>query len=101
MTERLTLPQIIGLGLLAFFIAGALVFPLLNFYYMDRVIFSLGLVGLAYGVESIVRLGHIGTCGFTSGNCSDHSVRAVGFVFWALLLVWKYNRPKPPQPSGE
>ena len=71
----------------AFFVCGAVVFPLLNPYYLDRVAYSGGLAALAYGLESVLRFGHIEACGFISGNCSQHSFRLAGCVLWAVLLA--------------
>ena len=71
----------------AFFLCGAVVFPLLNPYYMNRVFFSAGLAGILYGLESVVRAGHIETCGLLSGNCGEHSLRAAGLVLWVAGFV--------------
>ena len=71
----------------AFFLCGALLFPLLNPYYMSRVVLSAGLMSLVYGIESILRAGRIEACGLLSGNCTEHSFRAVGFILWAACFA--------------
>lgn len=73
---------------LAFFFAGAIVFPLLNNFYLGRVLLTGGIAAVMYGVESVVRLGHIETCGLLIGNCSAHSVRLAGCLVWAALFAW-------------
>jgi uncharacterized RDD family membrane protein YckC len=79
-------------GVLAFFIAGAIVFPLVVPYYMSRVVLSLGLMGVIYGIESVFRLGVITTTGLISDSSSEHSVRIYGFLIWAALFgysIWR------------
>jgi hypothetical protein len=71
----------------AFFVCGAVLFPLFNPYFMDRVVLSAGLVGLMYGLESVVRAGHIETCGLLSGNCTQHTVRIAGFCLWVICFI--------------
>ena len=71
---------------IGFFIAGALLFPLFNPFYLGRVVVSLGIVGVLNGLESVLRAGHISTCGFLSGNCSEHSVRFVGLLLAAIAF---------------
>ena len=79
-------------GVLAFFIAGSIVFPLVVPYYMSRVVLSLGLMGVMYGLESVFRLGIITTTGLISDSSSEHSVRIYGFLIWAALfgyVTWR------------
>ena len=75
-------------GFVAFFVAGAIVFPFVQPYYATRALFTLGVM---YGVESVIRLGHITTCGLLSGNCSEHSVRTIGFILWSILLPLSFG----------
>jgi hypothetical protein len=69
---------------LGFFLAGAIAFPWTTPYYRPRAWLTLGLM---YGTESVLRLGHITTCGFLSGNCSEHTVRSFGMTLWAILFI--------------
>jgi hypothetical protein len=69
----------------AFFVVGALVLPLVDPFIGKRVLFTAGLESLVNGLESVMRAGHIETCGLLSGNCSDHDLRLAGF---ALAAVW-------------
>ena len=85
-------------GLLGFFLAGAVVFQLAKPFYMGRVVFSLSLFGVLYGVESVLRFGHITTSGLLSGHDSHHSVRAYGLLLWAGLFAyftWRSRRQEP------
>ena len=87
-------------GVLAFFIAGAVVFPIVESYYLSRVILSAGLMGIVYGFESVLRIGHITNCGALSGNCSEHSVRIYALVIWAGLfayLTWRSSNSIEPK----
>lgn len=81
----------------AFFLAGAVVFPLLDNFYLSRVLLTGGIAALLYGLESVVRMGHIETCGLLTGNCSQHSVRLIGCLIWiALFVLWpRLVRPLP------
>ncbi len=74
-------------GVLAFFLAGAVVFPIVEPHYAPRVLGSLGLMALVYGVESVLGLGVIETCGFVSGNCSQHDLRAHAAWLWCGLVL--------------
>lgn len=88
-------------GVLAFFFAGAIVFPIVEPFYAKRILASLGLMAVAYGVESVMRRGQITTCGFLSGNCSEHFMQHYALWLWALLLplwlwgVWRWWRAAP------
>jgi hypothetical protein len=88
--------------LLGFFIAGAIVFPLHKPFYMSRVLLTLGLMGIVYGVESVMFRGHFETCGFLSGNCTQHNYEAAGWqctaiTFLLLLVVAAWFTRKKPQ----
>jgi hypothetical protein len=94
---------------LAYFLAGAVAFPIREPYYAPRILMTLGFAALAYGVESVQRGGQITTCGFLSGNCSEHNVVGAAQSIWLLLgllygagLVWWLfgeRRPQSPQDS--
>jgi hypothetical protein len=88
-------------GMLAFFIAGAIVFPLVVPYYMSRVVLSLGLMGVMYGIESVFRLGVITTTGLISDSSSEHSVRIYGFLIWAALFGYVSWRKWQKNDSNE
>jgi hypothetical protein len=94
-------------GALAFFLAGAVVFPIVEPYYATRVWVSLGSMAIVYGFESLFSLGQITTCGFLSGNCTEHNVyshaielwmwlAAAGFVALIALLVREQKRRNRP-----
>jgi hypothetical protein len=74
-------------GVLAFFLAGALVFPIVESYYLPRVLMSFGFMAFAYGVESVITGGLVETCGFISGNCTTHNLRHWAHRLWPLLFV--------------
>jgi hypothetical protein len=86
-------------GVLAFFIAGAIVFPIVEPYFMTRVVLSLGLMAVTYGLESVFRFGAITTTGLISDSSSEHSVRIYALLIWAALFgyivwrKWKQNDP--------
>ncbi|MCO5102736.1 MAG: SRPBCC family protein [Burkholderiaceae bacterium] len=86
-------------GITAFFLAGAVVFPLVHSYYLVRVVFSLGLWGIFYGIESVLRLGAITTSGLMSGGSSQHSVRIYGFIIWIALFAFVTRRKKSRSPA--
>ncbi len=73
---------------LGFFLAGAVVFPLIEPYYMYRVIFSAGLVAIAYGIDSVISFGHVTTSGWLSDGSTDHDVRIYAFILWFLLFAY-------------
>lgn len=73
---------------LAFFLAGAVVFPIIEPYYGARILTTLGLMALIYGIECIAGWGVIETCGFVSGNCTTHNLYPYAINIWlALALV--------------
>ena len=79
-------------GIVAFFIAGAVVFPLVQPYYMSRVLLSLGSIAVVYGIESVVRFGSITTSGLISDSSVEHSVRAYALAMWVVFfayLTWR------------
>jgi hypothetical protein len=80
--------------LVAFFISGAVIFPILNPYYGARVLLSFGIYGVLCGLESIVTFGHVSTSGFLSGNSGIHSVRAIAVILWIALLGYGVFRSK-------
>ncbi len=73
-------------GVLALFLAGAVAFPIVEPYYGTRIVASLGLMAIVYGIESILGLGVIETCGFLSGNCSTHNLYAYAIRIWQGLV---------------
>lgn len=79
--------NIVKSGLLGFFLAGAVVFPLTEPYYIARVVFTLGIFGVMYGINSILTLGHVTTSGMLSGHDTMHDVRIYGFILWALIFA--------------
>ncbi len=74
-------------GLLAFFLAGAVAFPIVEPYYAGRIYVSFGLMAVVYGVESILGLGVIETCGFLSGNCTTHNLYSYAIQIWQALVA--------------
>lgn len=74
-------------ALLAFFLAGAVAFPIVEPYYAGRIFISFGLMAVVYGVESIIGLGVIETCGFLSGNCSTHNLYSYAIQIWQVLIA--------------
>lgn len=84
--------RIIWTGVVGLFLAGAVVFPIVKSYYFARVIFSLGLWAILYGVESVLRLGVITTSGLMSGGSSQHSVRIYAFIIWIALFIFVTHR---------
>ena len=75
-------------GFLGFFLAGAVVFPLVEPFYIVRVIFSLGLIAIAYGIESVITFGHVTTSGLLSEGSTDHDVRNYAIILWLLLFAY-------------
>ncbi len=73
-------------AVLAFFIAGAIVFPIVEPYYASRILLSAGLMALVYGVENVLSWGTIETCGFLSGNCTIHRMYEHSLQVWYVLL---------------
>lgn len=94
-------------GLLAFFLAGAVVFPVVEPYYATRVFVSLGLMSIVYGLESVFGWGVIETCGLLSGNCTTHNLYPYAIQLWywlvglslaclvGLMLLTRKNKAKP------
>ena len=81
----------------ALFLAGAVGFPLFNAYYRWTFLVTVFLANISYGLDSVFRLGYVQTCGFLSGNCTDHDVRWIAMVLWplicgAMLLLWYRGR---------
>jgi hypothetical protein len=74
-------------GIIAFFLAGAVVFPIVEPYYATRVFVSLGLMALVYGIESVFGWGVIETCGALSGNCTTHNVHPHAVKLWSILMA--------------
>jgi membrane-bound ClpP family serine protease len=72
---------------LAFFLAGAVVFPIVEPYYATRVIASLGLMAFVYGGECLLNWGVIETCGFLSGNCSTHNLYPYALSLWLAIAT--------------
>lgn len=71
----------------AFFLAGAVVFPLIESFTLARILVTGGMAALLYGLESVVRFGHVEICGLLSDNCTQYSVRLIGCLMWAALFV--------------
>ncbi|MET0291786.1 MAG: hypothetical protein ABW136_05420 [Steroidobacteraceae bacterium] len=80
--------------LMGFFIAGAVIFPLLNPYYGMRVLLTLGVFGVGYGVQSVLKFGHISTSGMLSGHDSGHDVMIYGILLSIACFVWLARRDK-------
>ena len=81
--------NIIKSGLLGFFIAGAIIFPITEPYYLPRVLLTLGLFGIGYGINSILSFGHVSTSGILSEHDGTvHDVRIYGFILWILLFAY-------------
>lgn len=74
-------------ALLAFFLAGAVAFPIVEPFYAGRIYISFGLMAVVYGVESILGLGVIETCGFLSGNCTTHNLYSYAIQIWKALIA--------------
>jgi hypothetical protein len=70
-----------------FFVAGAIVFPIDQPYYASRVLVSLGFMAIVYGAESVLWQGHFETCGFASGNCTQHDYSAAGWLASAIMFL--------------
>jgi hypothetical protein len=90
---------------IGFFVAGAIVFPVDQPFYRGRVLITLGWMGFVYGVESVMFRGHFETCGFLSGNCSQHNYEAAGWQwtvvsFLILLIVAIWFACKKDQPDS-
>lgn len=86
-------------GVLAFFLAGAVVFPIVEPHYAPRILLSLGFLALVYGAECVINLGIVETCGFASGNCSTHDLSSHAFTLWLAIggastatLLWYLAR---------
>lgn len=91
MTLQLPL-RLLGSTLLGFFIAGAVIFPLLHDKLLT-VVTTLGVAAVVYGLESIVVFGHISSCGiallsFADSKCVEHSVRFHGVVLASAFFAW-------------
>lgn len=87
--------RLVWTGVLAFFLAGAVVFPLVEPYYFARVALSLGVWGVLNGIDSVLHFGLVHTSGLLSGGERVHSVRPYGFVLWIGLFVhgiWRERR---------
>ena len=77
---------------LGFFVAGALLFPVLHDKYFT-ILFTLGIAAVLYGLESILWLGHINVCSanllsFADSKCTDYSVRSYGFLLSCIFFAW-------------
>jgi hypothetical protein len=86
-------------GVLGFFSAGAIYFPLAEDYWL-RVVLSIGGMAIVYGGESVIRLGHVRACTISFGgeDCKEYSVLVPALILWAcfyLLWVW-FRRDKTP-----
>ena len=87
--------RIVWTGIAGFFLAGAVVFPLLVPYYQVRVLSSLGMAAVLYGIDSVLHFGLVHTSGLMSGSESVHSVRIYGVMLWIGLFaysVWRERR---------
>jgi hypothetical protein len=86
-------------GVLGFFSAGAIYFPLAEDYWL-RVVLSIGGMAIVYGGESVIRLGHVRACTISFGgeDCKEYNVLVPALILWAcfyLLWVW-FRRDKTP-----
>jgi hypothetical protein len=86
--------NIVKSGLLGFFLAGAVVFPIIEPYYLPRVLLTLGLFGIGYGLNSVLTFGHVTTSGMLSGHDTVHDVRIFGFILWLLLFAYFTRRDR-------
>jgi hypothetical protein len=90
--RRVVLLCVIGLltipisGSIAYFFTGAAIFPVVNTQAAFRVVVSLGLMAIVYGVECVVKAGRIEMCGFLSGNCIEHDLSTYAQVVWFVLV---------------
>ena len=81
-------------GVLGLFVAGAVYLPI-AFDYGARVAFSLGVLSLVYGAESVIRLGFVQTCsqiGFSSPSCITYNLEKPAIVLWVIfykLWIWR------------
>jgi ribose/xylose/arabinose/galactoside ABC-type transport system permease subunit len=83
-------------GVLGFFCAGAIYFPIAEDY-LPRVLLSLGGMAIAYGGESVIRFGHVRACtfSFSAPDCKEYSVLIPAIVLWAcFFLLWLWLAPK-------
>lgn len=83
---KLTLSAAIAY-LAGFFVAGAIVFPVVEPHYAKRILLSLGFMALVYGAESVLWQGRFETCGFLSGNCTQHDYSHAGWLTSAILFL--------------
>lgn len=79
--------------LIAFFISGAVIFPILNPYYGARVLLSFGIYGVLCGIESVITFGLVTTSGFLSDSSTVHSVRWIALLLWAGLGAYQIFKP--------
>lgn len=90
--------NIIKAWLLGFFLAGAIVFPITEPYYLPRIFFTLGLAGIGYGINSILTFGHVSTSSMLSEHAGTvHDVRIYGLILWVILFAyftWRARRSK-------
>jgi hypothetical protein len=84
----------------AFFCVGMLLLPFTDVAALHNIGNSLGIASLIYGLESVIRVGHVTTCGgnlWGGSQCAVHSVRAAGLVLWPILfVVWQIGFPQWP-----
>ena len=84
--------RLVGSAFAALFLTGAIVTPILHPHLAGRIASSLGLVAVFNGVECVVRLGIVSSCGWLSGNCSVYDMRFPAFVLFCALGIWSVRR---------
>jgi hypothetical protein len=76
-------------GLMGLFLAGAIYLPIAGEYGV-RVVLSLGVLSVLYGLESIYHLGHVNACtiSFSAPECTNHNLEipslVIATIFYAL-----------------
>ena len=85
---------------LAFFLAGAVVFPVVEPYYLPRVLLTFGLFGIGYGIKSLLTFGHVTTSEMLSGHDTFHDVRIYGFILWLLFFAYFTRRDRRSRTGG-
>lgn len=77
----------------ALFLAGGVFVPLIIDNGIWRVVFSLGVMSLVYGCESIMTLGLVTTQDhirlFSGSEATVHDMRAPALVLWVMLYGWQ------------
>jgi hypothetical protein len=104
MRKLIHLVSFLACGVLGFFCAGAIYFPFAEDYWL-RVLLSLGGMAIAYGGESVMRLGHVRACtiGFSVPDCKEYNLLIPAIVHWAcffLLWLWLAAKRRQKMPTS-